>query len=96
LAFCGGIVGALVILGSLSGLVGPIYSQVMALLPSLVAGLPIVVGLNPLGVLRIPLTVGPDPEHWRSKVPAPLAAGLAASRCTTPVLAVVLGCIAQS
>jgi cytochrome c-type biogenesis protein len=103
LAFCGGIVGALVILGSLSGLVGRIYGQVPALIPSLVAVLAIVMGLNLLGVLRIPLPAGPDPEHWRSKVPAPLAPvaaglafGVAASPCTTPVLAVLLGWIAQS
>ncbi len=60
-------------------------------------------GLNLLGVLCIPLPAGPDPEHWRSKVPAPLAPvaaglafGVAASPCTTPVLAVLLGWIAQS
>ena len=103
LAFCGGIVGALVILGSLSGLIGRIYGQVPALIPSLVAVLAIVMGLNLLGVLRIPLPAGPDPNHWRSKVPAPLAPvaaglafGVAASPCTTPVLAVLLGWIAQS
>ena len=72
-------------------------------IPRLVADLAIVMGLNLLGVLRIPLPAGPDPENWRSKVPAPLApvaAGLAfgvtASPCTTPVLAVLLGWIAQS
>ena len=103
LAFCGGIVGALVILGSLSGMIGRIYGQVPALIPSLVAVLAIVMGLNLLGVLRIPLPAGPDPENWRSKVPAPLAPvaaglafGVAASPCTTPVLAVLLGWIAQS
>jgi cytochrome c-type biogenesis protein len=103
LAFCGGIVGALVILGSLSGLVGRIYGQVPALIPNLVAILAIVMGLNLLGVLRIPLPAGPDPENWRSRVPAPLAPiaaglafGVAASPCTTPVLAVLLGWIAQS
>ena len=102
LAFCGGIVGALVILGSLSGMIGRIYGQVPALIPSLVAVLAIVMGLNLLGVLRIPLPAGPDPENWRSKVPAPLAPvaaglafGVAASPCTTPVLAVLLGWIAQ-
>ena len=103
LAFCGGIVGALVILGSLSGLVGRIYGQVPTLIPSLVAVLAIVMGLNLLGVLRIPLPAGPDPNNWRQKVPPPLAPvaaglafGVAASPCTTPVLAVLLGWIAQS
>ncbi|MAV10932.1 MAG: cytochrome C biogenesis protein [Synechococcus sp. MED850] len=103
LAFCSGIVGALVLLGSLSGLLGKIYGQVPALIPTLVAVLAVVMGLNLLGVLRIPLPNGPDPEAWRRRVPsalAPVAAGLAfglaASPCTTPVLAVLLGWIAQS
>ena len=103
LAFCGGIVGALVLLGSISGLLGRIYGQVPALVPTLVALLAVVMGLNLLGVLKIPLPAGPDPDSWRQKVPAPLAPvaaglafGLAASPCTTPVLAVLLGWIAQS
>ena len=103
LAFCGGIVGALVLLGSVSGLLGRIYGQVPALIPSLVAVLAVVMGLNLLGILRIPLPAGPDPDCWRSKVPPPLAPvaaglafGVAASPCTTPVLAVLLGWIAQS
>ena len=103
LAFCSGIVGALVLLGSLSGLLGRIYGQVPALIPTLVAVLAVVMGLNLLGVLSIPLPSGPDPEAWRRRVPgalAPVAAGLAfglaASPCTTPVLAVLLGWIAQS
>ena len=89
LAFCGGIVGALVVLGSISGLLGRIYGQVPALIPTLVAILAVAMGLNLLGVLRIPLPSGPDPEQWRQKVPAPLAPvaaglafGLAASPCT--------------
>ena len=103
LAFCSGIVGALVLLGSLSGLLGRIYGQVPALVPTLVAILAVVMGLNLLGLLRIPLPTGPDPDRWRQQVPpslAPVAAGLAfglaASPCTTPVLAVLLGWIAQS
>ena len=103
LAFCSGIVGALVLLGSVSGLLGRIYGQVPALVPTLVAILAVLMGLYLLGVLRIPLPAGPDPNSWRSKVPAPLAPvaaglafGLAASPCTTPVLAVLLGWIAQS
>ena len=103
LAFCSGIVGALVVLGSVSGLLGRIYGQVPALVPTLVAILAVVMGLNLLGLLKIPLPGGPDPEQWRSRVPAPLAPvaaglafGVAASPCTTPVLAVLLGWIAQS
>ena len=103
IAFCGGIVGALVVLGSLSGLLGGIYGQVPGLIPTLVALLAVVMGLNLLGVVRLPLPSGPDPDAWSRKVPAPLAPiaaglafGLAASPCTTPVLAVLLGWIASS
>ena len=87
LAFCGGIVGALVLLGSLSGLLGRIYGQVPALVPTLVAVLAVVMGLNLLGVLKIPLPAGPDPDSWRQKVPAPLApvaAGLAFGLAASP------------
>jgi len=84
-------------------LLGRIYGQVPALVPTLVAILAVVMGLNLLGLLRIPLPSGPDPELWRKRVPASLAPvaaglafGLAASPCTTPVLAVLLGWIAQS
>jgi len=51
--------------------------------------------------LRLP--AGPDPERWRQRVPAPLAPlaaglafGLAATPCTTPVLAVLLAWMAQN
>ena len=103
LLFCSGIVGALVVLGSVSGLVGRIYGQVPDVVPSLVALLAVVMGLNLVGLIRIPLPAGPDPKRWTERVPAPLAPiaaglafGLAASPCTTPVLAVLLGWIATS
>lgn len=103
LAFAGGIVGSLVILGLASGLLGRIYGQIPGLVPSAVAVLALVMGLNLLGLLRLPLPAGPDPERWRSRVPAPLAPlaaglafGLAATPCTTPVLAVLLGWMAQN
>jgi cytochrome c-type biogenesis protein len=51
--------------------------------------------------MRLP--AGPDPERGRQRVPAPLAPlaaglafGLAATPCTTPVLAVLLAWMAQS
>ncbi len=101
LLFCAGIVTALVLLGTLSGLLGRVYGQVPGLIPTLVGALAIVMGLNLLGLVRIPLPAGPDPMSWTSKGPpslAPVAAGLAfglaASPCTTPVLAVLLGWIA--
>ena len=59
LSFCAGIVGALVVLGSLSGLLGRIYGQVPGLVPTVVAVLAVVMGLNLLGVVRIPLPAGP-------------------------------------
>jgi len=103
MAFCAGIVGALVLLGSLSGLIGRIYGQVPGIVPTFVALLAVLMGLNLLGLIKLPLPTGPDPNLWRQRVPAPLAPiaaglafGLAASPCTTPVLAVLLGWIAQS
>jgi cytochrome c-type biogenesis protein len=68
-----------------------------------VAVVAVVMGLNLLGLLRLPLPTGPDPEAWRRRVPTPLAPaaagmafGLAATPCTTPVLAVLLAWMAQS
>jgi cytochrome c-type biogenesis protein len=68
-----------------------------------VAVVAVLMGLNLLGLLRLPLPAGPDPEQWRRRVPAPLAPvaaglafGLAATPCTTPVLAVLLAWMAQN
>jgi cytochrome c-type biogenesis protein len=101
--FSAGIVVSLVLLGLLSGLLGRIYGQIPGLIPSLVALLALLMGLNLLGLVRLPLPSGPDPEHWRRRVPAPLAPlaaglafGLAATPCTTPILAVLLGWMAQT
>lgn len=103
LSFCAGIVASLVLLGLASGALGRIYGQVPGLLPTLVAVLAVLMGLNLLGLLPLQLPSGPDPERWRQRVPkalAPVAAGLAfglaASPCTTPVLAVLLAWIAQA
>ena len=103
LSFCAGIVASLVLLGLASGALGRIYGQVPGLVPTLVAILAVLMGLNLLGLLPLQLPSGPDPEQWRQRVPkalAPLAAGLAfglaASPCTTPVLAVLLAWIAQA
>ena len=100
--FCGGIVLSLVILGSISGLLGKVYGQTPLFLPSFVALLAILMGLNLLGIFKLQLPTGPDPAVWKNKVPAPLAPiaaglafGLASSPCTTPVLAALLGWIAQ-
>jgi cytochrome c-type biogenesis protein len=103
LSFCAGIAASLVLLGLVSGGLGRIYGQVPGLVPTLVALLAVLMGLNLLGLLPLQLPAGPDPEQWRQRVPpalAPVAAGLAfglaASPCTTPVLAVLLGWISQA
>ncbi|CAK6700538.1 cytochrome c biogenesis protein CcdA [Synechococcus sp. BA-124 BA4] len=102
LSFAAGIVAALVLLGGTTSLLGRLYGQVPGVVPTVVALLAVVMGLNLLGLVRLPLPAGPDPELWRQRVPAPLgplaagaAFGLAASPCTTPVLAVLLAWIAQ-
>ncbi len=101
--FCSGIVLALIFLGSLSGLVGKIYGQLPEIVSTIVAIIAILMGLNLIGLLKIPLPSGPNPNFWSSKVPEPLAPttagfafGLAASPCSTPVLAVLLAWISQS
>lgn len=103
LGFAGGIVMALVLLGGASALLGRLYGSLPTQIPLLVALLAVLMGLNLLGLLRLPLPVGPDPERWRQRVPAalaPLAAGLAfglaSTPCTTPVLAVLLAWMAQN
>jgi cytochrome c-type biogenesis protein len=103
LSFAGGIVLSLVLLGLASGLLGQLYGSLPTQVPLLVAVVAVVMGLNLLGLLRLPLPAGPDPERWRRFVPAPLAPlaaglafGLAATPCTTPVLAVLLTWMAQS
>lgn len=103
ISFAGGIVMSLVLLGLLSGLLGRIYGQIPGLIPTGVAVLALLMGLNLLGLLPLRLPAGPDPDRWRQRVPAalgPMAAGLAfglaASPCTTPVLAVLLAWIGRS
>ncbi len=94
---------ALIILGSISGLAGVIYGQTPELLTLLVAILSIVMGLNLIGLVSIRFPTGPNPKSFEKLVPnaiapyaAGLAFGLAASPCTTPVLAVLLGWIVQT
>ena len=102
ISFCSGIVISLVILGSLSGFLGKIYGQLPGFFSIFISLLAIIMGLNLLGLLKISLPSGPDPEAWTSKVPpafapvsAGLAFGLASSPCTTPVLAVLLAWVAK-
>ena len=103
LSFSGGIVASLVLLGFSSGLLGRLYGQVPEGVSLVVAGVAVVMGLHLLGLIPLRLPAGPDPERWRRAVPAPLAPlaaglafGLAATPCTTPVLAVLLAWMAQT
>ena len=102
ISFCSGIVISLIILGYLSGFLGKIYGQLPGLFSIFISFLAIIMGLNLLGLLKISLPSGPDPEYWKNKVPpafapvsAGLAFGLASSPCTTPVLAVLLAWVAK-
>ncbi len=101
--FCGGIVLSLVMLGSLSGLLGQIYGQLPSQFNLLISLIAIVMGLNLLGIIKIQFPAGPNLDSWKEKIPKPLAPvtagfafGLASSPCTTPVLAVLLAWIAQN
>lgn len=103
LCFAMGIVTSLVLLGLASGLMGRLYGSLPDQIPLLVASLALLMGLNLLGFLPLRLPAGPDPERWRRLVPAPfaplaagLAFGLAATPCTTPVLAVLLAWMAEN
>jgi cytochrome c-type biogenesis protein len=103
LSFTAGIIAALVLLGLVSGLMGRLYGRIPDQIPLVVAVVAVLMGLNLLGVLRFSLPAGPDPERWRRLVPTPLAPlvaglafGLAATPCTTPILAVLLAWMAQT
>jgi len=103
LSFSGGIVASLVLLGFSSSLLGRLYGQIPEGVSLAVAVVAVVMGLHLLGLLPLRLPAGPDPERWRQSVPAPLAPlaaglafGLAATPCTTPVLAVLLAWMAQT
>jgi cytochrome c-type biogenesis protein len=103
LSFSGGIVASLVLLGLSSSLLGRLYGQIPEGVSLVVAVVAVVMGLHLLGLVPLRLPTGPDPERWRSSVPAPLAPlaaglafGLAATPCTTPVLAVLLAWMAQT
>ena len=105
-AFATGVVATLTGLGLLSSLMGRIYGQIPGLVVALVAALALVMGLNLLGLLPMAWPAGPT-GHWIerrvSRIPpalvpmaAGLAFGLAASPCTTPVLAVLLAWIGSA
>ena len=102
-AFAAGIVATLTGLGLLSSLLGRIYGQVPTLALTLVAGLALVMGFNLLGLLPVAWPTGTTGQWLQRHIPpamAPMAAGLAfglaASPCTTPVLAVLLAWIGSA
>ena len=103
LIFSSGIVLSLVILGSISGLFGQIYGQLSSKLNAFVSIIAILMGLNLLGIIQIQLPNNPNLNLFTDKLPEPIAPiaagaafGMAASPCTTPVLAVLLAWIAQN
>ena len=103
LVFCSGIILSLVILGILSGMLGKIYGQLPSEIGILVPIITILMGLNLLGIFKLRLPNGPNPnilEGRINKAFAPIAAGmmfgLAASPCTTPVIAVLLAWISKN
>ena len=103
MSFSAGIVASLVLLGFASSLLGRLYGQIPEGVSLVVAVVAVVMGLHLLGLVPLQLPAGPDPERWRQRVPAPLAPltaglafGLAATPCTTPVLAVLLAWMAQN
>ena len=90
-------------LGSLSGIIGKIYGQIPIFINYFVALIAITMGLNLLGLIKIQMPNGPDPNNWIKYVPeylgpttAGLAFGLASTPCTTPVLAALLAWVSQS
>jgi len=102
-AFAVGIVITLTGLGLLSSLLGKVYGQVPGVATALVAGLALFMGLNLLGLFPMAWPLGPTGQRIRQQLPAalaPMAAGiafaLAASPCTTPILAVLLGWIGSA
>ncbi len=103
LIFCCGIVLSLIILGSISGLLGKVYGQIPSAIGLLAPIIMILMGFNLLGILKIRFPNGPEIDVWKKNIPAPLLPiaagvtfGLASSPCTTPVLAVLLAWIAEN
>jgi cytochrome c-type biogenesis protein len=88
LSFSSGIVASLVLLGFSSSLLGRLYGQIPEGVSLVVAVVAVVMGLHLLGLVPLQLPAGP--------LAAGLAFGLAATPCTTPVLAVLLAWIAQN
>ncbi len=103
LIFCSGIVLSLILLGSLSGLLGKVYGQIPSVIGLLVPIIMVLMGLNLIGILQIKFPNGPNIDTWKEKIPSPILPiaagitfGLASSPCTTPVLAVLLAWISNT
>lgn len=104
-AFAGGLATTLALLGVLASLAGKAYGQVGDGLPVLVSLLAIAMGLNLLEVVRLPLPsfftdVDVRQAGGLSSAAKAYLAGLtfalAASPCSTPVLASLLGYVAST
>eukprot|EP00850_Spirogloea_muscicola_P020837 SM000228S07377 [mRNA] locus=s228:209582:212489:+ [translate_table: standard] len=106
LAFALGLATTLALLGVAAALAGKAYGQLGAGLPVLVAGVAVVMGLNLLEIipLQLPSFLGNfDAKQAAASLPssvqcylAGLTFALAASPCSTPVLATLLGFVSSS
>ena len=103
LSFSSGVIIAFVFLGVLSGFLGKIYGQLPHIFTISISIFAILMGLNLLGIFQIQLPNSPNLKFIEERVPpfiAPLftgiAFGLASSPCITPVLATLIGWVAQA
>eukprot|EP00798_Chlamydomonas_sp_ICE-L_P018578 gene18578-25087_t len=102
LAFSFGLATTLAVLGVASSALGQVYGQIGSGLPLLVAVLAIIMGLNLLEVVQLNLP-SLDVDVREAPVPPPVKAylagltfALAASPCSTPVLATLLAYVSST
>ncbi|XP_078447046.1 cytochrome c biogenesis protein family isoform X1 [Wolffia australiana] len=106
LAFALGLATTLAVLGIAASFAGKAYGQIGAGLPIAASGLAIVMGLNLLEILELQLPSffsDFDPRSAAANLPSSVQAylagltfALAASPCSTPVLASILGYVAST
>lgn len=106
IAFSLGLATTLAILGIAASLAGKAYGQVGQGLPLVASGLAVIMGLNLLEIIELQLASffdNFDPRAAAANLPSSVQAylagltfALAASPCSTPVLATLLGYVATS